>query len=261
MRLITTPQGDQFWVYNSDGIGREVEARGGWEEHLYKYFAPPKQPDVYSAGWGRAWCALEVGANIGVHTRRLAREYFFVIAVEPLTALALRANTAHLKDVAVHEVAGWSSRELLYLLSPRLQQTTMVHRQEACPNVGAAALAPASQNTYWNDESQPGAVQGLPLDLIVGLRWIDFIKIDAQGCDYATLLGLEETVKRCRPFILSEYEPDLAKLHGVTPEIYRKWFADHEYLEGPVDGDRVNSWGVPKERLGEAEAAGCGVNL
>jgi FkbM family methyltransferase len=252
MRLVTTPGGQQFWCYNSDGMGRELEEKGGWEQHLYKYFRVPRL-----AAWRYV---LEVGANIGIHTRELATRYKRVIAVEPLTGLALRANTAHLPGVEVHEVAGWSTRARM-VLAPKEQQQTTAHyldQQELCPNVGAVALLP------WDHPLRRGATvvvaEALPLDLIVGLRGVDFIKIDAQGCDYACLLGLEETIRRCRPFILSEYEPDLAKLHGVTPEVYRKWFADHDYLEGPVDGDRVNSWGVPRERLEEAVRAGCGVN-
>jgi FkbM family methyltransferase len=50
----------------------------------------------------------------------------------------------------------------------------------------------------------------------------DIVKIDVEGGDYEVLLGMTQTIRRCRPFIMVEFTP---KKTGAMAE----FFAEHAY--------------------------------
>lgn len=57
----------------------------------------------------------------------------------------------------------------------------------------------------------------------------DVVKVDTEGYDYEVLLGMKETVKRCRPVILIEYTPELYPLiwDFFNGHSYMLWTYDH----------------------------------
>lgn len=220
MRLIETPQGEFFWGYDKDSILRALETTGEWEPQVVKHFGRPYRGTV----------ALEVGANIGAHTRILADFYTQVIAIEPLTMKALAANTIHLANVERYEIAAYSHDCVMGMVMQLAQLTDDVYNQDNCPSVGSVAMVPLMKNgcaPYYS---------GRALDLIVGFRDIGLIKVDAQGCDLPALIGLEQTILRCHPKLIVEFEPNLAKLHGHNEQNYRDWFTAHDYKTEDIDG-------------------------
>jgi methyltransferase FkbM-like protein len=60
------------------------------------------------------------------------------------------------------------------------------------------------------------------------LEEVDFIKIDVQGADGEVLLGGVETLRRCRPVVVFEWEEALSKNFGVTFQSLKQTF----YREG-----------------------------
>jgi FkbM family methyltransferase len=102
----------------------------------------------------------------------------------------------------------------------------------------------AMSDTGWNVEHESNrpavpwrptknsdqAVEAFPLDVHLPLNApVRFIKIDAQGCDLRVLHGLQQTIDRCRPLIVFEWEKDYAAWHGDTWEDYLAWGETHHY--------------------------------
>lgn len=79
------------------------------------------------------------------------------------------------------------------------------------------------------DPTVPGQVPALPLDYLVnilGLRRLDFVKIDVEGFEPEVIYGALESIKRFRPAIAAEINKGALKKFGWSPEadIYRPLF-------------------------------------
>jgi hypothetical protein len=52
------------------------------------------------------------------------------------------------------------------------------------------------------------------------------------------LVGLQQTIHRCRPIIVSEYSPGLTlEISGVEGVEYLRWFIEHDYRLGVIEKD------------------------
>lgn len=66
-------------------------------------------------------------------------------------------------------------------------------------------------------EFKAGSVKLVTLDSL-NLRRCDFLKIDIEGCEYEALLGAQETIARCRPFMWIEVNEGALARRSSTPE-------------------------------------------
>ena len=64
--------------------------------------------------------------------------------------------------------------------------------------------------SFVHDGTGLSEVRAIPLDKLT-LDGVAFLKIDAQGADGAVLLGAMDTIARCRPWVVFEWERMLAK--------------------------------------------------
>lgn len=164
--------------------------------------------------------AVDGGAHVGGWTDVLAEQFDTVHAFEaaPDTFVTLKENMEGRSNVRLYNMALLDRREFVAITagynSPSRQVT---------PMMGGGILAGAL------DE--------------IALPSCGFLKLDVEGCEELALRGSEETIKRCRPFVLVE-ELGLGARFGFdeleTPEFMKSL----GYRETMRDG--VNVGYAPK---------------
>lgn len=149
--------------------------------------------------------AIDVGANVGVHTVVMARTVGAggrVIACEPSPAFheELTANVElnHLSNVTIHQVAVAAKPGPVTLYVP----TDSRH-------AAGASLNPGMHDQL--QQSKPVEVAGTTIDELVAtdaVDHVDLIKIDVEGFDAAVLAGAHDVLLRDRPSLVFEYTRD-----------------------------------------------------
>ncbi len=176
-----------YCIYNKNDvyIGRSIEAYGefsGLESEIFGEFCT------------NGSVAIEVGANIGVHTQALSRvvgERGIVLAFEPqrLSFQTLCANLAinSITNVFAYNLA--VSQSASEILVPELDYSKQ-------NNFGGISL----------ENVQKGIrISAIPLDSLQSqLRKVDFIKIDVEGMEQEVLLGAKEILALHKPVLYIE---------------------------------------------------------
>jgi FkbM family methyltransferase len=138
--------------------------------------------------------SVDVGANLGLYTRRLARLSRHVIAFEPAQKTAAILKRTLPRNVVVHEIA-LSDRSGVASLRMPYDGETVAH--------GLASIEPLAAN-------RENAVKSLTvpvrrLDAVVRSD-VGFVKIDVEGHELNVLNGAKSIVERCQPVFLVEAE-------------------------------------------------------
>ena len=158
--------------------------------------------------------AVDVGANLGIHTLVLSRcvdRNGRVYAYEPLESIYRRLTANLAVNSAVNVVAK------PYGLGEKTE-TIPFNDYAGAFNIGKGRFDPGGD----------GTMQVRTLD--DELRGVDapvsVIKIDVEGYELSVLKGAAETLRRHRPVLLIEYNPDayrLAEFSACLP--YPVWYA------------------------------------
>ena len=153
--------------------------------------------------------AVDVGANLGVHTLALAR------AVGPAGRVhALEPDPSNFRLLA-RAVA-----------EARAAQVTL-HRAAAAAQAGEMDLHLSAVNRgdhRLHPEAARRARLRVPVivldELLAGEPHVDFVKIDVQGAEVAVLRGLERTLARSPALgVLCELSPGLLRQAGTDAEV------------------------------------------
>jgi FkbM family methyltransferase len=216
---LTTQAGDVFEADLASAIEWQLWAFGGFEKHFAELFARLVQPGDR---------CIDVGANIGLHTVRLARLVGAegeVIAIEPDQELARRAehnlelNQASAQARVITAAASDRSGDTVQLYRP---DTADTNRGRASVMHHAYLTGPAATvPTVTLDEISPGPVA--------------LIKIDVEGHEAAVVHGAADTISRHTPSIVFEYAPQLL---GDPCESPFGWLADRGYRLFRIRCDR-----------------------
>jgi FkbM family methyltransferase len=193
-----------LWVHDLDWVGVTIEGQNWWDQQLQPYIDETASAD--------AW-AIDIGASIGWFTLYLAEKFAHVISVEahPQTFEILERNIADRgwQDrvttilAAAYDREGWA----MTLASSAMSGFEV---QDDITKIGCPSSILFVPNHFG-----PGVTQTKILDAIVPPEApIALIKSDAQGCDLRALRGLRNTILRCRPRILFEWEWGPATWHG-----------------------------------------------
>lgn len=157
---------------------------------------------------------VDVGANIGLYTRTLARLSRHVHAVEPSYAMAEFLRRTSARNVTVHQVAASDHPGEARLLVPQ---------GENGPVHGLATIEPSAQQPNLAETAVRVNTQRLD-DLI--RDDVAFVKIDVEGHELGVLRGAVGIIERSRPVFLVEAEnrhrPD------AIASVFR-FFADRDY--------------------------------
>jgi FkbM family methyltransferase len=208
---VTTAVGDTFDVDLSSTLEWQLWAFGGFEKHFAELFGYLTRPGDR---------CVDVGANVGVHTIRLARlagQDGEVIAIEPDPDLVRRAR----RNVAVNGVANVVI--IAAAASDRAGETRLFRPGPHDTNRATASLTHHPRLT--------GVATTVPVVTIDGVcagEPVALIKIDVAGHEAAVVRGAAATIARYAPSVVFEYAPQLlADVAGPTPF---GWLAEAGYL-------------------------------
>lgn len=165
----------QLSTRENDLITRVVDSGRTWEKWLVNYFQEYCRADATS---------IDVGANIGVHTRTLAAFSKSVIALEPQRDIydLLVENTREFTHVTTINAAASTSERPL----------GMQHRSG---NRGASRITTSDPDEI---------VDAIRLDDLVIPNPVALIKIDVEGHEGDVLRGGLSLIDRDQPVILLE---------------------------------------------------------
>lgn len=158
--------------------------------------------------------AVDVGANLGLYTRALARLARKVHAFEPSAQMAELLRKTSAGNVAVHEMALSDHRGEAELLIPR-SDNRLIH--------SLASLEPHAEEL--GDSVLRQSAPMAPLDAVIG-EDVAFIKIDVEGHELSVLNGAVNTLAISQPVFLIEAEE--RHRPGATAEVFR-FFDEHAY--------------------------------
>jgi FkbM family methyltransferase len=215
---LTTHTGDVFEADLASEIEWQLWAFGGFEKHFAELFAHLAQPGDR---------CLDVGANIGLHTVRLAGlvgQQGEVIAVEPDQELARRAEN----NLKLNQAP--QARVVCAAASDHSGGTARLYRPDTTDtNRGRASLL---QHEYLTGPA--ATVPVVTLDEICPDP-VALIKIDVEGNEEAVVRGAAGLIERYGPAVVYEYAPEILDDPANTPFA---WFADHGYTQYRIHGAR-----------------------
>lgn len=218
--FLTTGRHGLFLLKEGDVISDTVASSGEWDSHISSLFkeAPAK-----------TGTAVDVGAHFGLISVPMARHFARVISVEPneFNFALLTANVAlnGLGNVQCIKAAMFSHETTLSLAPDEVQEVAIPRNMSGepawleCSNLGALVFSPGA-----------GAVgaRAQTLDSL-GISDLAFLKIDAQGADGEVIAGGIETISRCRPVLVFEWEAELSRNFSVSFEHASKLLVEAGY--------------------------------
>lgn len=211
--LVDFPAFKIFADINDAAVGRHVAGKA------YE----PEVESIFRDRLKDGMSVIDIGANIGYFTmlsRSLVGPKGRVFAIEP--------NVNNLRMIeASRRINGFVNLDVLGCAASDKTELMTLHSEFSNGSVASAREV----SDLWTTTIVPAVV----LDDFVGNRQIDFIKVDVEGNELRALLGLEKTIERCRPFIVSEFSA--AGIVGGA-ETYLDFFLDRRYELGVLTKTR-----------------------
>lgn len=136
--------------------------------------------------------AIDIGANVGLHSVRFAEYFNKVISFEPsqINFECLVENTKNFNNIDINKKAVGFKEDTLELVLP-----------EDCYNCGAYSFVDFKD---YNGKKSVESVEVITLDSLNLAP--DLIKIDTQGFEYPILLGALTTITKHKPVMIIEIE-------------------------------------------------------
>jgi len=207
---VTTTVGDTFDVDLSSTLEWQLWAFGSYEKHFAELFSYLVRPGDR---------CVDVGANVGVHTVRLASLVGAdgeVIAIEPDPDVVRRTR----RNVSLNGLP--NVRIIGAAASERAGELRLYRPGPRDTNRARASLMRHSYLT--------GSVTTVPVvtvDDACGGAPVALIKIDVEGHEAAVVRGAADTIARHRPSVVFEYAPEL--LDDAVAQTPFGWLAERGY--------------------------------
>jgi FkbM family methyltransferase len=237
---VTTSAGDVFDVDLSSTLEWQLWAFGGFEKHFAELFGYLVRPGDR---------CVDVGANVGVHTVRLARLVGAtgeVIAIEPDPDVVRRTN----RNIALNGVA--NVRVISAAASEHAGEMRLFRPSPWDTNRARASLL---HHPYLTGTKT--TVPAVTVDDVCAGQPVSLIKIDVEGHEAAVVRGAAGTIAEYAPSVVFEYAPEL--LEDPVAQTPFGWLADSGYLMFRVRADRRGITGrvrLALDRVQEPPAAG-----
>jgi FkbM family methyltransferase len=211
----------RYLLRHPDLIGDAIMRGEFWDQYL---------KDVIEQNGDPHGLAIDAGAYIGLHTIHLSRHFRQVYAFEPQTQIyrMLSANILlnERQNVLAFNKALYDRPGLMQIASPGKQEIP-VPRTHGYVDYHLVKNAAAISFETVEGEVE-SAVPAITIDSLK-LDRVSFIKVDTQGSDLRVLQGAEQTIVRCRPTIVFEFERELTKFHGNELSDYEGYFESIGY--------------------------------
>ncbi|WP_040846708.1 FkbM family methyltransferase [Nitrospirillum viridazoti] len=198
------------YFIQDDPIGRSLEQYGEWAQ---------QEVNLLSSLVGAGACCVDVGANVGYHSRSLAQAIgaggrVMAFEANPLTAAVLRMNA---RGVPGLEVYPFALAESARKVRQRIVMRGLKKFNGGSFRIGAAVTPEGDALIDQEADISLIALDGLSLDRL------DLMKIDAEGMEAPIILGAVNTINRLSPYLYIEcntvndffqISPALKKLPG-----------------------------------------------
>lgn len=209
-------------VKRGDLISDALVAGKGWDHHVLLAAA--------ETALARNSMAVDVGAHLGLMTLSFSRMFSHVLSFEPnlFNFNMLRANVAlnGITNVTLFSHALYSHPVELSLSAQDRQEVPLTLRDDGTFDGDMSA----NLGAYSFDEHGTGVFQNEARTLdSFELADVAFVKVDVQGADGEVLLGSIETIRRCRPVVVFEWETRLSEGFSVTLDRVLTLFNSLEY--------------------------------
>jgi FkbM family methyltransferase len=170
---------------------------------------------------------VDIGAHLGKHAiavSKLVGNEGQVIAMEAIpanfTLLKKNIELNKLKNIVSFNLAAWNCRCILKFFEGSTSANANINRYDygfGCTDVQAERPDKLLLNN-------------------IGLKRVDWIKIDVEGAEYEVLLGLEETLSRFKPTLFVEvWSQNMSKVKAFLKK--------HNYRV-----DRISEFGEAQSR-------------
>ena len=164
---------------------------------------------------------IDIGANIGYHSLYASRFFREVIAFEPVPSVFEQAKTSaklnRFKNITFHNLA----------CSDKQKQTFVYIGDD----MGGSFISKRkSKNSY----EKKLRVKTVSLDKFLKTKSrIGLVKIDVEGMEPSVFKGMEKTIKKHRPVIITEFFPNLMNEHkkGSDKKLLESLMKDHKIIE------------------------------
>ena len=241
VRRLTSKLGDDFDVDLASFLEWQLWAFGSYEEHFAELFRCLVGPGDR---------CIDVGANVGVHTIRLAKlvgAQGEVIGIEPNEEAALRA----VSNLALNRVT--NARVMHAAATDQADGYVELY----LPGGGDTNRARASLLPHEYLTGSVAKVAAVSIDDI-SAGPVHLIKIDVEGYEGAVVSGAAATIDRCSPVIVFEYAPQLLRSSSQSPF---SWLAGRGYELLRICRERHGLTGRGRLVLDQLQALPAGQDL
>jgi FkbM family methyltransferase len=177
--------------------------------------------------------AVDIGAHVGLWSRILVKEFDWVEAFEPVHGDWFVRNVA-LDKCRLHRVALGETTGRVDFQVP-IETTGNTHVAIAGPHPGTRGVAHPERVT---------TVLGVPMFTLdsLGLKDVDFVKIDVEGVERAVVAGAEATIKTSRPIVILEQKGNEGA-YGDEPKAALKLLQSWGMkVHTELSGDFILAW-------------------
>lgn len=212
-----------FWAYQ--------KYKHSSDKYLYELLRRLVPPDS---------TVMDIGAHIGSSTIELAKlvgSNGRVLAFEPNpeNVERLKANTKRCPHVEVYPYAvGDRSGTVNLYVSPNLNVDHRMYQTSGEQRVVVPVKQVVLDDVFQVDSINVGAPYVVPLQQEERCK-ISFIKIDVQGYEYQTLLGMKQLLSTHRSVVVMELWPWGLKQARASAELVMKFFEEHDYQVSLID--------------------------
>ena len=235
----------RFLLRRPDLISQAVMEEKYWDPHLKSIIENVGSQELV---------AIDVGSYFGFHAIHMAQHFRQVYAFEPQTRIfeMLCANILlnEMKNIIAFNNALYEYECFMRLGPAAIQEISVPF---VGPMVDYDRIKNAAALTFeLADKNSVDSIRALTIDSL-NLDDVGLIKIDTQGNDLSVLKGARETISRCRPVIVFEYEKELFHLHAESFAYFEKYFEDLHYdlklLATQVEGKQSDYLATPRPQI------------
>ncbi len=211
-----------FVLKSGDLISELVASQGGWDSHL--------MPVLEDVARKRQGTAVDVGAHLGLLSAAMAKHFRRVIGFEPndfnYRLLVANMSMNRLLHVECNKTPLFSKAVELSLGKPEDQEVPLPIKSNkdfdgfAASNLGAYSFTQDGTGIF---AAAARTLDSYELDDVV------FLKIDAQGADGEIVRGAVDTIRRCQPVVVFEWEDLLSQKYETSIEDVMHLFREANY--------------------------------